>query len=205
MVAINALGVDALGVDAAFKQAASRECRQLLWRDHADHSSPVLLWLGFNLANGAERFDDHLHHLLAFLDVGHLATTEQHADLDFVFVLEEFLGLTNLGTNVLFASLGAKTNFFRLGVRLPGVLFLVLVVLVFAVIHDSANRRTLVRGNFDEIQSGVASTLKGVVGGDDPQLLAFLADYPNGRNADVVVDAYCIAGFLLKVSACQCH
>ena len=161
-----------------------------LRRDHANDASAMLLWRCFHFANFAQRLDHHLHDLAAFFDVGHFTTAEQHADLHFVLVLEKFLSLPDLGADVFLTRFGPQPNFLGLGVSLTRVLFLVLVVLVFAVIHDAANRRPLIGRYFDKIQARVASPFESFLGRNDSELLAFLADDPNGRNANVVVNAY---------------
>ena len=56
----------------------------------------MLLRLGFDLAMFAEHFDDVLHDLASFFDVGHFAAAEENTDLDLVFVLEKLFGLANL-------------------------------------------------------------------------------------------------------------
>ena len=150
----------------------------------------MLLRTRFHFAKLAKRFDHHRHDLMAFLDVGHFTSAEQDADLHFIFVLQELFRPTDLRANVFFPGLGAKTNFLGLGMRLTSVLFLVLVVLILAVIHDSADRRSLVRRHLDKIQACIASPFEGDFSGNDPQLLAFFAHNPDGRDADIVVNAY---------------
>ena len=59
-------------------------------------------------------------------------------------------------------------NFFGFGVSLARVLLFILVVLVFAVIHDSANRRALVGSDFNQIQTRISGSLKSLLGWNDP-------------------------------------
>ncbi len=140
----------------------------------------MLLGRRFDFAVGAERFDHHFHDFVAFFDVSHFAAAEQDTDLDFVFMLQELLGLANLGANIFVTGFGSQADFLGLGVRLTGVLLFVLVVLVFAVIHDSANGGPFVGSDLDKIQAGIASPFERLFGGDNPQLLAVFADDPDG-------------------------
>ena len=173
---------------------------ELLWRNHADQSSTVLLRRGFHLAVFAKHFDHGLHDLAAFLDVSHFATTEQHTDLDLVFVLQEFFGLPDFRTNILVAGFGSQSNFFRLRVRMSFVGLFVLVVLVLAVIHDSADGWPLVGGHFDKIQTGVLARSSACFGRENPKLFAVFTDDTNGGDTNVVVDANGVAIFGLSVS-----
>jgi hypothetical protein len=67
------------------------------------------------------------------------------------------------------ADLRAQAKLFVLAVvRVALVLPLLLLVLEFAVIHDPANGRLFLRGDFDEIKPSFAGTLKRVDGLDDP-------------------------------------
>ena len=107
---------------------------------------------GFKFADFHEFRDDALHHFSAFLDVRHLATAKQHSDLHFVFVLEETLRLFHLEFDIMVAGLRSQPDFFRFRVMSAPTLLLVLFVLVFAVVHDAANRGIFVGGDFDQIQ-----------------------------------------------------
>lgn len=154
--------------------------RYLFRGDHANDTATMLLRLCFHFAEFAERFNHHFHDLATFLDVSHFTATEQHADLNLVFVLEELFGLPNLGADIFLTGLGPQANLFGLGMRLTRVLFLVLVVLVFAVVHDAANWRSLIRGDLHKIKACVAGPLQSFFGGNDTELLAFFAHNPNG-------------------------
>ena len=111
----------------------------------------MLLRFGIDLAKFAERFDDHRHDLSTLVDMSHFAATELNAYLHLVFMLQELFRLADFGANIFFACLGTQSDFFGLGMCVTRVLFLVLVVFEFAVIHDSANRWSLVGSDFDKV------------------------------------------------------
>jgi hypothetical protein len=68
------------------------------------------------------------------------------------------------------------------------VLPLFLLVLEFAVIHDPANGRLLLWGDFHQIHADFAGPLQGLDGFDDAQQGAILSDYANRRDADLLID-----------------
>lgn len=150
----------------------------------------MLLGSRFDFAKLTQGSDHHFHDLVPFFNVSHLASAEQNADLHFILVLQKFFCLAKLGANIFLTSLGPKTNLFRLGVRLPGVLLFVLVVLVLAVIHDSADRGPLVGGDFHKIQARIASPLESLLCGNDSQLLSLFAHDSNRCDTNVLIDAY---------------
>ena len=66
-------------------------------------------------------------------------------------------GLVQLDLNVMLAGLRPHADFLELAlVRVRPVLLLLLLVLEFAVVHDAADWRPLIGGNFHEIQIGFA-------------------------------------------------
>ena len=76
--------------------------------------------------------------------------------------------MLDLEINVVLTSLWSHADLFGLCVvRVALGLLFVLVVFVFAVIHDSANRRFLTRSDLDEIQSSFSGVIQGFFGWDD--------------------------------------
>jgi hypothetical protein len=63
-----------------------------------------------------------------------------------------------------------------------------LLILELAVIHDPANRRLLLRGDFHEVESDLAGALQSLNGFDDAQHGAVVADHPDRRDADLFID-----------------
>ncbi len=123
--------------------------------------------------------DHTFHNAASFFDVGHLAATKEHRDLDFVFVLEEAHGFLHFEVDIVLACLGPQSNLLRFCVVGTVALFLLLVVFVLAVVHDSANWRPLIGGHFHQIESRFAGQFQGVFCSDNSQLLSVLG---NGSN-----------------------
>jgi hypothetical protein len=68
------------------------------------------------------------------------------------------------------------------------VLSLLLLVLEFAVIHDSANWRFLGRGDLYQIEPGFTGLLKCLVRADDSQLCSVMPNHADGRDTDLLID-----------------
>ena len=168
----------------------ARDRGKLLRRDHADDTTTMLLRLGFNLAVFTQRLDHHFHDLVPFLDVSHFPASKEDTDLHFVLVLQELFGLPDFRPDVFLTRFWTETNFLRLGVRVTRVLLFVLVVFVFAVVHDATYGGPFIGGHFDKIQTRISSPFESLLGRDDPQLLSLFAHDPNGRDSNVVVNAY---------------
>ena len=101
--------------------------------------------------------------------------------IDLVFLGQELFGAVDLGHEVVIADLRAHAELFVLAVvRVAFVLPLFLLVLEFAVIHDAANGRLLLRRNFDEVQADFASACEGIDGFEDAELVAFMSDDADG-------------------------
>ena len=96
-----------------------------------------------------------------------------------------------LGLNIVIASLGPDTNFLELLLAYLRAL-LVLVRIVephLAMIENAANRRTLVRGDLNQVQIGFTSFFQGLGSGNYAQLLSIDANEANGTDTDLLVDA----------------
>ncbi len=71
--------------------------------------------------------------------------------------------------------------------------FLLLLILVFAVIKNLANRRLRIWRNFHQIKAGVDGNLAGVFGGDNPAFFSSVINQQDLRNGNIFVDARSIA------------
>lgn len=137
-------------------------------------------------------FEESSHHdfenAAALFGMGVLASFEYDRDLHFVFILQKANRLLDLEVDVVIACLGMQTNF--LEARLMNVLvsFLLLFVFVLAEVHDSADRRALVGGDFHEIQSHVSGAVHSLIGRENAELFSGLADHADGRNADLLIN-----------------
>jgi hypothetical protein len=80
------------------------------------------------------------------------------------------------------------------------MVLLALLVLEFAVVHYPADRWPLVRRHFDQIQAHFTGNIQRIIGRDNAQLLAFMRDYADGRNSDLVIDPHMLAVDFLTLS-----
>jgi hypothetical protein len=87
------------------------------------------------------------------------------------------------------ADFGADAELFVFAVvRVAFVLPLLLLVLEFAVIHNSANGRLFLRCDFHKVEAKIFGTLEGVDSFEDAELVAFRSNDTDGRIADLFVD-----------------
>ena len=113
----------------------------------------MLLWWCFELAELHEFLDDTLHHLATLFDVGHFSPAEENGDLHLVFMLKKVLGLLDFEFDVMLTRFGTQSNFLGLRHVTAVTVPLFLFVLVFAEVHDSANRRALIWRHFNQVQA----------------------------------------------------
>ena len=157
-----------------------------------DHDHPLAFELGltFDLGQFAEIGFEFFHEGAAKIDVGHLAATELEVELNFVAFFEEGLGVIELGILIVIVDThGIDAEFLELcDVRGVGFLFfLPLAVFPFAVIHQAADRRLLLGGDFDEVEPGLARQAKRFEGRDNADLLVGLIDQSNGCDTNLLV------------------
>lgn len=121
--------------------------------DRANHASWLLGRKALDFPVLGKQFDDVVHHFTAFIDVGILSSSEQNCHLNFVVVLQEANRFLDLKTDIVFTGFGSDANLFEPGLmRLVLGLAFFLVVIEFAKIHDTANRRLRVASNFNQIK-----------------------------------------------------
>jgi hypothetical protein len=87
-------------------------------------------------------------------------------------------------------------------VSLVAVLAFLLLVLVFAVIHDSANGRSLSRSDLDQVHVRFAGNANGLFRTDDAQLFTVRRDDSDGRNANLFVYPLCSICHFPKKPSC---
>src|ERR1700735_2303563 len=121
-----------------------------------------------------------------------LASTEHDRHLDFRSSFQESDHVTPFGRIVVIVDLGPQFLLFDDGLLLVLTrLALLLSRLVFelAVVHDLADRRFGVRGNFDKVEIGIRGDAKGVFDTHNAYLLPSRSDQADFRYADAFVDA----------------
>ena len=121
----------------------------------------------------------------------HFAPAEEHRDLHLIASIEELRSLTPLGFKIMSVDLGANANFLEFddSLMLAGLAFFsALFVTIFAVIHQSTDRRNCVRSHFDEIEPAVSGHLQRLHGWNNANLLAILVYQTNLTDPNPLVD-----------------
>jgi hypothetical protein len=144
--------------------------------DHHD-AATVHLRLLFQLCDAIQVFDQTLDQLVAFVDVGVFAASENDRKDDLILLFQEFLRPVDLGHEIVIANFRAQAEFLVLTVvRMALMLPLLLLVLEFAVIHDTANGRLFLRRHFHKVESYIAGSLKCFTRVEDAEHGAVLSD-----------------------------
>ena len=126
-----------------------------------------------------------LHERETDLGVRHFATAELQAELHLVAMIEELLGVADLGEEIAVGDTRGELDFLELGRGGLGVArLLLLFVNVFAEIHDAANGRLRGRGHLDEVEIELLREGQRALGLHDAELLAFGADDADFRFLD---------------------
>jgi len=114
--------------------------------------------------------------------------------------LEQLLRTPALNAAMLRAAKSvAQANLFQLtllGMAARFLFFLALLILPFAVVHDSADRGTCLGCHFHQVEVGITSATPAFFEVDDPHLLVLIIDQTNGRNTDLVVATEFFTGLL---------
>ena len=172
--------------------AGLRGSGDLAGREDHVHVAALLLRCLLDGREIAEVLVEAVEQRPAALRVGLLATAEHDRHLDLVLLVEEALDVALLGLVVVVGDLRAQLDLADVDLllvlaRLLGLLLL--LVLVLRVVEQAADRRARVRRDLDQVEIGLAGDPAGLVGVDDPDLLAVGADQADLRNADALVDA----------------
>ena len=120
-----------------------------------------------------------------------LAAAKKDGDLDLVVMAQEFERLIRFRLDVVVARFRPNANFLELLLTNLGV-FLVFVGIVeahLAVIEDAANRRALVRRDFDKVEINCSGLFQGLGRGNYTELLSLDADEPDWSDTNKLVDA----------------
>src|SRR5690554_5436680 len=129
--------------------------------------------------------------------MSHFAAAESQGYLGFVTLIEELDKVAQLDLIVPFLRPWTKLDFLDLNdlLILPGssLLFLLLED-VLAVIHDSANRRLCIGGDFNQVELGLLSGGHGFLNGHDTDLFIFSANQAHFPRRDVLVDRRALCG-----------
>ncbi len=105
------------------------------------------------MAHAIEFLDGFLDQLKANLGVRHFTTTELEAQLHFIAMIEEFLGVAELGHKIIRLDADSEFDFLDLaGRRFAVRMLLLFLVHILAEIHDAAHGRNGRGRNLHEIE-----------------------------------------------------
>ena len=167
---------------------SNENLQALLGRNRADDAASQLSGSGFHLAVFGEFLDCPFHDLAAFLQVSHLTSLEDDRNLDLVLLFQELLGPFHLEVDVMGIGLGSQANFFQLDVVGALRRFLLAIVLVLAVIHDSADGRFFGRCNLHEIQAEFSCFFQSFFGSNNSQLGSVISNDSYGADSNLFID-----------------
>ncbi len=126
----------------------------------------------------------------------HFPSTKTQSDFHFVAFLKKALHRPDLHFIVMVVDVGPHLDLFDLNdfLLLFGFgFFLLLLILVFSVIKDLANRRLRIWRNFHQIKAGLDRNLSGVFGGDNPTFFSCMINQQDLRYGNIFIDARSIA------------
>ncbi len=134
------------------------------------------------------------------------SSTEHNGDLDLRSRLQEADDVTLFGLVIVIVNLWSQLLFFDDGLLLVSAGFARLLrglVLVLAVVHDLADRRSGIGSNFDKVEICVRGDAKCVFDTHNAYLLPPWADQSDFRYADALVDAGFSADGASLVGCCS--
>src|SRR5207244_3589959 len=123
-----------------------------------------------------------VQYLATKLGMGHLASAEPDGDLDLVAFQEKLLNRLAFEIEVVLVGRGTHADLFEQGnllVLSRLALFLVLLKLELAVVHEAADRGDGGWGNLDEIYTALLRHPECFEEGDYSELLATFANHAN--------------------------
>src|ERR1700731_2761714 len=159
---------------------------------HHRHVAAVLLGGRFDESVVGDVRTQALQQSVAQFGPRLLTSAKHDGDLDLRSRLQEADYVALLGLVVVIVDFWSQLLFFDDGLLLvPAGFARLLRRLVFelAVVHDFADRRSGVRGNFDEVEIGVRGDAQCVLDAHYAYLLSPGADQSDFRSADALVDA----------------
>jgi len=128
----------------------------------------------------------------ADLAVRHLPAAEHQGYLNLIAFFQKFQEVLELNAIVMIFNVGLDPDLFYLKMFLVFLGFalpLLLLIFIFAEVHDAADRRLDLWGNLNKIKLIFSREVKACFQRDDAQLLAVRADNPKFRNTDLFVDS----------------
>ena len=163
----------------------------LFRRENHDHLAAFELGLMFDLRDVLKFFLHAVHQRRAELLMRHFTTAEAKGHLGLVAVVQEADEAAQLRLEVVFVRCRAELHFLHLDNLLLGLGFLGLflfLVAELAVVHQTADRRNRLGGDFDEIDVGFFGHAKGFGGTNNTDLGAVDASQSDFGNSDLTID-----------------
>src|SRR6267378_4353869 len=164
----------------------------LRWAEHHCHVPPFEERLRLDQADLLDVVGEAHQQVASAIRMLALAAPEHDRDLDLRALVEEPRNVAFLGLVIVDPDLGPELDLLDvdLCLVLAGELrFLLELVPVLPVVHHPGNRRVCLGRDFDQIEVPLVRVLAGLVRRLDSELLSVLADQPDLRDADRIVDA----------------
>src|SRR5262249_14992877 len=160
--------------------------------EHRHHPLAFLADRRLDPGDVLEQLQHLLDHLLADLLVRHLPAAEEADEQHLVAVAEELPRLADADLQVVFGDARPHAHLLDLHLvllALARLLLLLLLVLVLAVVHDTADRRALVRGDLDQVERLLDRHRQRIRSREHAQLPALVVDDEHLLDPDLLVDA----------------
>jgi len=159
-----------------------------------DHGHPATEHYrsSFDLAQFGQYFGNLIHNLAATIDMHHLTPAEEHGKLYFMPLFQKLHSPIDLDVPIMIVNFRTQTNLFqdnRMLLFLAQLCFSLLFVQVFSIIHNPADRRLGVRGDFDKIQPQIMGFELGILDIDQPHLIVVFIDQPDRAGSNPLIDA----------------
>src|SRR5215469_8956332 len=133
-----------------------------------------------------------LENLASKAGARHFAPPEEYRCLDLVALAQKTQYVVLLGLIVMVVHVDAELHFLdrdRLLVLFGLALFLLLLIEIFPIVHDAANRRLRCGGNLYKVEVTFAGHLERFVRRQDADLLAFIVDHADFARPNTLVCA----------------
>lgn len=164
------------------------------WQRCQNHGqkTPFLLDASFHLPTIRQIFHDPFNNRVPKFSMSYLSPTELHDDLHFIPMLQKPPCVTQLKLIIVLLNPGPEFDLFDtdLPLFLFGLaLFLGLLILVLAIVHDPADRRHGLCADLDKIEARFFAHGQSFGGWDHPDVFAVLADETDLSFPDPLVDS----------------
>ena len=133
-----------------------------------------------------------LEHFIASVPVEHLASAEEHRELNFVALFKKFASVIEFNLKVACISFGSEPYLLQRCIVVLAFLmsftnFAFLLILPLAVIHYPTYRWVTGRGYFHKVKADLACPVEGFIFWYDTHLIICLVNEPNcfGPNSSI--------------------